>query len=222
MSADRVIYLDSSAIVKMVVREPESRALRRYLGRRRVVVSSALARTEVTRAVLPLGQDAVQKARDVLRHIDLIRVNDRVLTMAGALEPADLRALDAIHLATVALLGDSRPQCRLLRRTVVSDRPGTRLDGAVPELTRLVRAPRSYDRLPCRLDLGARVSPRSPLRRCHGDAGNAVRRASFDLLQMRSVTPSGAEAPRRTGNRAAFCVRARRLVKSAASFQSCS
>jgi hypothetical protein len=107
MSADRVVYLDSSAIVKMVVREPESRALRRYLGRRRVVVSSALARAEVTRAVLPLGQDAVQKARDVLRHIDLIRVNDRVLTMAGALQPADLRTLDAIHLATVALLGDS-------------------------------------------------------------------------------------------------------------------
>ena len=107
MSADRVVYLDSSAIVKMVVREPESRALRQYLGRRRVVVSSALARTEVTRAVLPLGQDAVQKARDVLRHIDLIRVNDRVLTMAGALQPADVRTLDAIHLATVALLGDS-------------------------------------------------------------------------------------------------------------------
>ncbi len=55
MSADRVTYLDSSAIVKLAVREPESLALRRYLRRRRIVVSSDLAHVEVTRAVLPLG-----------------------------------------------------------------------------------------------------------------------------------------------------------------------
>jgi hypothetical protein len=107
MTGERVTYLDSSAIVKLVVREPESQALRRYLRRRRPVVSSALARAEVTRAVLPLGRAAVDRARDVLAHIDLIRINDRVLAMAGTLQPNDMRTLDAIHLATASLLGDS-------------------------------------------------------------------------------------------------------------------
>jgi hypothetical protein len=107
MTGERVTYLDSSAIVKLVVREPESQALRRYLRRRRPVVSSALARAEVTRAVLPLGRAAVDRARDVLAHIDLIRINDRVLTMAGTMQPNDMRTLDAVHLATASLLGDS-------------------------------------------------------------------------------------------------------------------
>ena len=107
MSADRVRYLDSSAIVKLVVQEPESQALHAYLRRRRPIVSSALARAEVTRAVLSLGSGAAKRAHEVLRSIDLIRVNNRVLAAAGTLEPNELRTLDAIHLATAALLGDS-------------------------------------------------------------------------------------------------------------------
>jgi predicted nucleic acid-binding protein len=107
MSGSRVSYLDSSAIVKLVVAEPESAALRRYLRRRTRCVSSALAQTEVARAVLHLGSDAERLAREALRRIDLIRINDRVLVAAGALLPAELRSLDAIHLATAQLLGDS-------------------------------------------------------------------------------------------------------------------
>ena len=103
-SASRVTYLDSSAIVKLVVREPESAALRRYVRRRRLV-SSALARAEVARAVTPLGETASRRARDVLSRIDLVRINDRVLTLAGAMEPASLRTLDAVHLATASLFG---------------------------------------------------------------------------------------------------------------------
>ncbi len=49
-------YLDSSAIVKLAVREPESDALRKHLRRRRPLVSSGLARTEVLRALLPGGE----------------------------------------------------------------------------------------------------------------------------------------------------------------------
>jgi predicted nucleic acid-binding protein len=105
MSAERAIYLDSSAIVKLVIREPESAALRRYLRRRRPVVSSGLARTEVTRAVLALGPLASRRADDVLARIELIRVNDQVLTAAGTLLPVDVRSLDAIHLATAQQLG---------------------------------------------------------------------------------------------------------------------
>ena len=99
-------YLDSSAIVKLAVREPESLALRRYLRRRQPLVASALARTEVLRALLPAGEEAVARGRSVLQRLDLVRVNDRILNAAGALRPADLRSLDAIHLVTAGELGD--------------------------------------------------------------------------------------------------------------------
>jgi len=115
MTAERAIYLDSSAIVKLAVTEKESAALRRYLRRRAPLVVSALARTEVARALLPLGLAAVQRGHDVLTRIELIRVTDRILLEAGSLLPADLRSLDAIHLATMRQLGES------LRRIVTYD-----------------------------------------------------------------------------------------------------
>ena len=106
MSAEQATYLDSSALVKLAVREPESTALRRYLRRRRPLISSALARTEVARALLSLGPDAVRRGDEVLARVDLVRINDRVLNTAGSMLPPDLRSLDAIHLATAQQLGD--------------------------------------------------------------------------------------------------------------------
>lgn len=99
------VYLDSSAIVKLAVREPESDALRRHLRRRRPWLSSALARTEVLRALLPGGDRAVAAGRQVLARCDLIRINDQVLDRAGSLSPIELRSLDSIHLATAQRLG---------------------------------------------------------------------------------------------------------------------
>ena len=108
MSAERrLTYIDSSAIVKLVVAEPESNVLRRYLSRRQPLVSSALARTEVARALLPSGPEALARGEDALRRIQLLRVNDRVLSEAGRMEPAELRSLDAIHLASASQLGPS-------------------------------------------------------------------------------------------------------------------
>lgn len=97
-------YLDSSAIVKLAVRERESDALRRHLRRRRPLVSSALARAEVLRALLPGGENALVAGRRVLASLDLVRVNDRVLDLAGSILPIELRSLDAIHLATAERL----------------------------------------------------------------------------------------------------------------------
>ena len=106
MSAERrLTYVDSSAIVKLVVAEPESKALRRYLSRRQPLVCSALARTEVARALMPSGPEAVTRGEDVLRRIQLLRINDRVLSEAGRMEPAELRSLHAIHLASASQLG---------------------------------------------------------------------------------------------------------------------
>jgi hypothetical protein len=99
-----VVYLDSSALVKLVVREPESRALRAYLRRERERLSCGLARTEVLRAVRPLGPAAVETARRLLRSIDLVRLDETLLDAAGMLEPPSLRSLDAIHLAAAQLV----------------------------------------------------------------------------------------------------------------------
>lgn len=107
MSAKGVWYLDSSAIVKLVAREPESDALARFLKPKQQIVSSALATTEVTRAVFALGESFLSRARDVLDRIELVRVSSEILADAGHLEPASLRSLDAIHLATAALFGNT-------------------------------------------------------------------------------------------------------------------
>ena len=125
MSAERAIYLDASAIVKLAVAERESAALRRYLRGLAPLVVSSLARTEVARALLPLGRSAVDRGHDVLSRIELIRVSDRILLEAGSLLPAELRSLDAIHLATMRQLGES------LRRLVTYD---NRMAAAAREL----------------------------------------------------------------------------------------
>jgi predicted nucleic acid-binding protein len=124
MSAERAVYLDSSAIVKLAVAEPEAAALRRYLHRRRPLVTSALARTEVARALLPLGPAALARGLDALRRVELIRVSDRVLADAGAVLPAELRSLGAIHLATMRQLGAS-----LSRVVTYDDRMFTAAEG---------------------------------------------------------------------------------------------
>ena len=132
MNAERATYLDSSAIVKLAVAEMESAALRRYLRRRGPVVVSALARTEVARALLPLGPAAVQRGHEVLNRVELIRVSDRILLGAGSLLPPQLRSLDAIHLATMRQLGGS------LRKVVTYD---TRMAAAISAMGMTTVAP---------------------------------------------------------------------------------
>jgi predicted nucleic acid-binding protein len=98
------VYLDSSALVKLVVREPESAALRRFLRGHPQRVSCGLVRTEVPRAVRHLGPAALRRTRRLLRRVHLIRLDDALLDAAAGLDPRILRSLDAIHLAAAQLL----------------------------------------------------------------------------------------------------------------------
>jgi len=100
------VYLDASAFVKVIVKEPESTAVRRFLSRsdaRRI--SSALLKTEALMAIRHLGPEALGTARAALRQVNLVAVNDRILDRAGELDPSILRTLDAIHLATALAIG---------------------------------------------------------------------------------------------------------------------
>lgn len=69
------------------------------------LISSALARTEVLRAPLPAGDEAVARGRSVLDRVDLVRVSDCILNAAAVVHPPELRSLDAIHLAIAQQLG---------------------------------------------------------------------------------------------------------------------
>lgn len=102
MSAPGTLYLDSSAIVKLVALEPESGALLDLVKAGGPAVSSALATVEVLRAVNRLDRRATlqEKAAEVLHGIAMIKMDEAILRQAAHLRPASLRSLDAIHLAT--------------------------------------------------------------------------------------------------------------------------
>jgi predicted nucleic acid-binding protein len=105
-SSEIVFALDSSAIVKLVVSESETKALGELLSSWPQRVSSVIARIEVERVARRIGGGTVRRARTVLSRIALVELDDEVVHAAAAIEPAELRTLDAIHLATALSLGE--------------------------------------------------------------------------------------------------------------------
>jgi uncharacterized protein len=101
-----MLYLDSSALVKLVVAEAETPALRAFLAGWPDRVSSALARVEVLRAVkrIDAGSAMHRRATRVLARVALVRIDDAILAAAARMAPKALRTLDAIHLATARSL----------------------------------------------------------------------------------------------------------------------
>jgi len=100
-------YLDTSALVKLVVAEDETAALRAWLGaEERLPVSCDLSRAELMRAVRRAAPDRVVRAREVLDSIALLDLPTPLFEDAGRLDPTMLRTLDAIHLAAALDLGD--------------------------------------------------------------------------------------------------------------------
>ncbi|HEY8865331.1 MAG TPA: type II toxin-antitoxin system VapC family toxin [Solirubrobacteraceae bacterium] len=93
-------YLDSSAAAKLVVREDESAAVTRALGQWAGAVSSELLAIEVRRLAVRAGRALEERAREVIERFALYPVSPAVVRRAAVVEPAGLRTLDAIHLAT--------------------------------------------------------------------------------------------------------------------------
>ncbi len=100
-------YIDTSALAKLIVAEPETPALQRWFSAEdRDPVSCDLARTELFRAVRRVAPDRVSTTRAVLDSITLIALPSALFEHAARLEPSSLRTLDAIHLAAALDLGD--------------------------------------------------------------------------------------------------------------------
>ena len=105
------IYVDTSALVKLVVVEAESAALRSYFEdfAHDTLFAAALARTELVRSVARLGSiEIIETARLVLTKLDLVTLNLALLDAAATIGALELRTLDAIHLAAARTAPDLR------------------------------------------------------------------------------------------------------------------
>ena len=98
-----ITFLDASALVKLLLHEPESNALIDYLDGRTSVEASELCITEVGLAVRRAFPDGDET--EALAGVVLHKVTADLLRKAARLTPTRLRALDAIHLATALSLG---------------------------------------------------------------------------------------------------------------------
>src|ERR1700729_4480987 len=96
-----MIYLDSSALVKLALTEPESAALARWLAERadQPLVSSALHRAEVPRAVWRSEPGALPRSYRVIKRIARVTLTADLLENSATLPPQDLSRAQAIHLA---------------------------------------------------------------------------------------------------------------------------
>jgi uncharacterized protein len=97
----RPVYLDASAIVKLLVDEAGSMDLATYLAGRRTCVTSRISEVEVRRAVARSGVSLeVERVDAVFAALAIRELDESLAASAGRLAPPALRTLDAIHLAT--------------------------------------------------------------------------------------------------------------------------
>lgn len=97
-----MLYVDSSALVKLVIEEPESIALEGYLPRDALLATSRIALVEVPRATA-LANPSAEARKETVRLLEaclVVAVSDRVLRNAAAITSREVRTLDAIHLST--------------------------------------------------------------------------------------------------------------------------
>ena len=107
MVAARRPYVDSSALVKLVLREPESDALRDYLMAMPDPATSRIAVVEVHRAMgRYVGGPELAAIAAVWDRTVFIELDASVAESAGGIGPPALRSLDAIHLASALALSD--------------------------------------------------------------------------------------------------------------------
>ncbi len=101
-----MIYIDTSALVKLLFDEPESTALIDWLNQKTEVpkVSSELCTIELLRTCQRIDGTLVDDARRLLDGVDLLPIDHVIVERAAVLAPHELRSLDAIHLASALSL----------------------------------------------------------------------------------------------------------------------
>ena len=107
MVASRRPYADASALVKLVLREPESDALRDYLIALPDPATSRVSFVEVHRAMVRAGAGPEPDALvAVWERTVFIELEASIADSAARIGPSTLRSLDALHLASALALAD--------------------------------------------------------------------------------------------------------------------
>ena len=100
------VYVDTSALGRVLLGEPDAPAIVRELASFEQHVASRLLRVELRR--LAVREDALQAADALLNGIALLPVDETTLTAAETVAPTTVGTLDAIHLATALRLLDAK------------------------------------------------------------------------------------------------------------------
>ena len=102
-----MFYVDTSALVKLVVAEAETSGLMAWLTDRDPdLIACDLVRTELIRAVRRSAPERAVDARSVLDSVTLMQITTGVCEDAARLDPSILRTLDGLHIAAALQLGD--------------------------------------------------------------------------------------------------------------------
>jgi len=109
-----LIYLDASALVKVVVEEKESSALRAWIATGPDRLSSVVTAVELRRAARRvaagvsevIARELERETEVLLRGVQLLTLDEQIAQQAATLEPPTLRSIDAIHLATALSVDD--------------------------------------------------------------------------------------------------------------------
>ena len=109
---------------------------------------AALVRTEVLRATRPHGAAALERARGLLQTLQLVQLGDTLLDAAGMLDPMEMRSLDAIHLAAVALIAPELTALVTYDKRMAGRRDASRLPGRFARLIPRPKYPTRGDRDP--------------------------------------------------------------------------
>jgi uncharacterized protein len=102
LTAVAVVYVDTSALGRVLLGEPDAPAVLRDLGGFDQLVASRLTRIELRR--LARREGLLDAADQLLRGLALIPLDDAILVAAETVAPATVATLDAIHLATALRL----------------------------------------------------------------------------------------------------------------------
>ena len=107
------LYLDTSALVKLLVREAESEAFEVELLRWSKLATSLVTNVELPRAVSRAREerpnsvvDGSLALRGVLASATTIPLDERIVGEARNVKPSTVGALDAIHVASALSLCD--------------------------------------------------------------------------------------------------------------------
>jgi len=95
----KIAFCDSSAIVKLVVVETESAALRLALQQYARRNTSDVSLVEVPRAVSRRDPKLESQSHRILNKFETLAMSEHIAARAALLNPKELRSLDAIQLA---------------------------------------------------------------------------------------------------------------------------